>query len=386
MTKDAGTSYLAPLRCTEKSGNVVLVTTRKISVARITSTVEQHINLGGLKEDVFWLFFRRCIFGDENYQGRKKLQKIGKEIVTRLSGNPLAAKSVGTLLKRKLEEDYWQRVSDGAEWKLQGGNDGILPALMLSYNHLPDHLQRLFSYCAIFPKGYKFHKEPLVRIWIALGLVIHERRRLEDAGSDYFDELVDRSFFEKTEESQEYAYYLMHDLIHDVAQTVSVDEFLTIDGSGPLTVPPSVGHVSIWTESAYKKQQNGNIERNETFEKEIATIQKDGILRRMESLMLVGAYDKTFSAMFTKIIKQLQYVRVLRLSAMPFSADILLSSIPELIHLRYLELISTINTLKPLPEALCRLYHLQVLDLRNWNGLDDRSYFRTNVSSSATRQ
>ncbi|KAM0908553.1 hypothetical protein ACQ4PT_015390 [Festuca glaucescens] len=361
---------LAPLRCTEISGNVVLVTTRELSVVKMTSTVEQHINLGGLKEDVFWLFFKRCIFGEENYQGRRKLQKIGKEIVTRLKGNPLAARSVGTLLKRRLEEKYWQRISDGDEWKLQGGNDDILPALMLSYNHLPYHLQRLFSYCAVFPKGYKFHKEQLVCIWIALGFVVDERKRLEDTGSDYFDDLVDRSFFEKIEEPQEPAYYLMHDLIHDVAQSVSVDECLTVDGSAPLIVSPSLSHVSIWTDSAYKKQQNGDIERNETFEKRITAIQKDDILRSLDSVMLVGAYNETLSVMFAKILRQLQYVRVLRLSAMPFGADNLLSSIPKLIHLRYLELWSTSDAPKPLPETLCGLYHLQVLDVSHWSGLD----------------
>ncbi|KAM0930283.1 hypothetical protein ACQ4PT_001032 [Festuca glaucescens] len=361
---------LAPLRCTEISGNVVLVTTRELSVVKMTSTVEQHINLGGLKEDAFWLFFKRCIFGEENYEGRRKLQKIGKEIVTRLKGNPLAARSVGTLLKRRLEEKYWQRISDGDEWKLQGGNDDILPALMLSYNHLPYHLQRLFSYCDVFPKGYKFHKVQLVRIWIALGFVVDERKRLEDTGSDYFDDLVDRSFFEKIEEPQEPAYYLMHDLIHDVAQSVSVDECLTVDGSGPLIVSSSLSHVSIWTDSAYKKQQNGDIECNETFEKKITAIQKDDILRSLDSVMLVGAYDERLSVMFAKILRQLQYVRVLRLSAMPFGADILLSSIPKLIHLRYLELWSTSDAPKPLPEALCGLYHLQVLDVSHWSGLD----------------
>lgn len=360
---------LAPLRCTEITGNVILVTTRNLSVVKMTSTIEQHINLRGLEEDLFWLFFKRCIFGDENYQGRRKLQKIGKEIVAKLGGNPLAAKSVGTLLKRRLEEDYWQRISDGVEWTLLEGSDDIMPALMLSYNHLPYHLQRLFSYCALFPKGYKFQKEHLVHIWTALGLIINERKRLEDIGSDYFDDLVDRSFFEKFE-SEKYPYYLMHDLIHDVAQSVSVDECLTVDGSGPITVSSHVSHVSIWTESEYKRQQNGNVSRNETFEKGLTAIRKDEILRSLDSLMLVGAYDETFSTIFAKILKKLQYVRVLRLSAMPFSADILLSSISRLIHLRYLELKSTTDTLKPLPEALCRLYHLQVLDIINWSGLD----------------
>ncbi|XP_062203759.1 putative disease resistance protein RGA1 [Phragmites australis] len=361
---------LAPLRCTEITGNVVFVTTRIKSVTKMTSIMEQHINLGGLNKDVFWLFFKRCIFGDENYQGRRKLQKIGKEIATRLRGNPLAAKSVSTLLKRRLEESYWQRISDGDEWKLQGDNDDIMPALMLSYNHLPYHLQRLFSYCALFPKGYKFNKEQLIHIWIALGFIVDERKRPEDSGSDYFDDSVDRSFFEKIE-SQEYAYYLMHDLIHDLAQSVSINECLTVDGSGPLTVYPYVSHISIWMEAAYKKEQNGDIEHNETFEKGLTSIQNDDILRNLDSLMLVGSYDRTFSVIFAKILRQLKHVRVLRLSAMFFNADIFQSSIANFIHLRYLELRSTEDTLKCLPKSLCRLYHLQVLDVRHWCGLND---------------
>ncbi|KAJ1274729.1 hypothetical protein BS78_05G083400 [Paspalum vaginatum] len=361
---------LAPLRCTEITGNVILVTTRIKSVTKILNIVE-HINLDGLKDDVFWRFFKRCIFGDENYQGRRKLQKIGKEIVPRLKGNPLAAKSVSTLLKRRLEEDYWQRISDGDEWKLQVDSDDIMPALMLSYNHLPYHLQRLFSYCALFPKGYKFNKEQLVRIWIALGFITDGRKRTEDTASDYFDDLVDRSFFEKIEEPQEDVYYLMHDLISDLAQVVSVDECLIVDGSGPQTVSRYVNHVSIWTEAAYKKKQNGEIEPNEDFDKGLTAIQENDILRSLDSLVLVGSYDRTSAVTFAKILRQLKCVRVLRLSALFLSADILQTGIAKFIHLRYLELRSTADTLKCLPESICRLYHLQVLDIRDCCGLTD---------------
>ncbi|WVZ53947.1 hypothetical protein U9M48_004831 [Paspalum notatum var. saurae] len=351
---------LAPLRCTEITGNVILVTTRIKSVTKILNMVEHHINLDGLKEDVFWRFFKRCIFGDENYQGRRKLQKIGKEIVSRLKGNPLAAKSVSTLLKRRLEEDYWQRISDGNEWKLQVDSDDIMPALMLGYNHLPYHLQRLFSYCALFPKGYKFNKEQLVHIWVALGFITDERKRPEDTASDYL-----------IEEPQEDVYYLMHDLINDLAQSVSVDECLIVDGSGPLTVSQYVNHVSIWTEAAYKKKQNGEIEPNEAFDKGLTAIQENDILRSLDSLVLVGSYDRTSSITFAKILRQLKCVRVLRLSAFFFSAGILQSGIANFIHLRYLELRSTEDTLKCLPESICRLYHLQVLDIRDCCGLSD---------------
>lgn len=229
---------LAPLRCTDSKGNVILVTTRKLSVANITSKTEGHIKLDGMSDDVFWRFFKTCIFGDENYKGEGKLQSTGKSIAFKLNGNPLAAKSVAALLRRNRKEVYWKKILDRAEWKLPNAADDIIPALKLSYNHLPYHLRQLFSYCAMFPKGFKFDKEQLIRMWIALGFVMDERKELEDAGSDSFDDLVDRSFFQKDEQ-----YFIVHDLMHDVAQEVSLDECLTIDGSHPLNVFTSVRHL-----------------------------------------------------------------------------------------------------------------------------------------------
>ncbi|KAG2582013.1 hypothetical protein PVAP13_6KG212900 [Panicum virgatum] len=354
---------LAPLRCMQVKGNAILVTTRKLSVAIITSKKEAHVNLGGMKEDVFWRFFKQCIFGDENYRGQKKLMRIAKEIVTKLKGNPLAAKSVGTLLRRNIDEIHWRKILDSDEWKLENGIDGIVPALMLSYNHLSYHLQLLFSYCALFPKGYKFDKDQLIRMWIALGFVMDERRKLEDAGSDSFDDLVDRSFFQKDEHC-----FVVHDLIHDVAREVSLHECLTVDGSDLQKVFPSVRHVGIWTELVYNEQ---NIERSITFEEKLDQIQNNVILTSLESLMLVGVYDENFSTKFVKILDQLRYIRVLKISAMPFNAEILLSSVKKFIHLRYLELKFDSDLHKPLPDAICKLYHLQVLDVRHWRGLDN---------------
>jgi len=358
-SEDHWNKLLAPLRCTQVKGNAILVTTRKLSVAK----KEAHINLDGMKEDVFWRFFKQCIFGDENYRGQKKLMSIAKDIGTKLKGNPLAAKSVGTLLRRNIDEIHWRKILDSDEWKLENGIDGIVPALMLSYNHLSYHLQLLFSYCALFPKGYRFDKDQLIRMWIALGFVMDERRKLEDAGSDSFDDLVDRSFFQKDEH-----YFVVHDLIHDVAREVSLHECLTVDGSDLHKVFPSVRHVGIWTELVYNEQ---NIERSITFEEKLDQIQNNVIVTSLESLMLVGVYDENFSTKFVEILDQLRYIRVLKISAMPFNAEILLSSVKKFIHLRYLELRFDSDLHKPLPDAICKLYHLQVLDVRHWRGLDD---------------
>lgn len=354
---------LAPLRCTDSKGNVILMTTRKFSVANITSKVEGHIKLGGMNDETFWPFFKRCIFRDENYQGNNKLQGIGKEIAIKLKGNPLAAKSVATLLRRNLTEVYWKRILKSDEWKLSNTVDDIIPALKLSYNHLPYHLQQLFSYCAMFPKGYRFEKEQLIRMWIALGFVMDERKKLEDAGSDNFDDLIDRSFFQKDEQ-----HFIVHDLMHDVAQEVSVHECLLVDGSDSLKVFTSIRHVGIWTESVYKDEIIGH---HKTFEKKLDEIEKKDILKTLESLMLVGIYDEKISEKFVGALEKLSYVQILKLSAMPFNVDSLLSSVQNFIHLRYLELRYSSDQHRPLPEAICKLYHLIVLDITHWSGLSD---------------
>jgi len=352
---------LAPIRATQVKGNVILVTTRSLSVARITTRTEaDHINLDGLDEHDFFPFFKRCIFGDENFQVQRKLLKIAEDIASKLNRNPLAAKSVGSLLRRNVNVEDWIRIRDSDEWRFNERNDDIMPALKLSYNHLPYHLQLLFSYCAIFPKGYKFEKEELICTWIALGFVVHERKKLEDQGSDCFDDLVDWSFFHKHEQ-----YFVVHDLMHDVAQEVMVKKCLIIDCLDLRKVFPSTCHLGIWTELAYNEQ---SIERNEDFEEKLDAIQDKDILKRLESLILVGLYDENFSAKLATIIEQLHYVRVLRLQ---FNDDILLASVKKFIHLRYLELRYTSDMQKPLPKHICELYHLQILDVRHWNGLND---------------
>ncbi|RVW25632.1 putative disease resistance RPP13-like protein 1 [Vitis vinifera] len=99
----------------------------------------------------------------------------------------------------------------------------ILQTLRLSYDHLPAHLKQCFAYCAIFPKDYEFKKDSLVLLWIAEGFVQQPKgnKRLEEAGGEYFQDLVSRSFFQQS--SNDKSCFVMHDLMKDLAQFVSRD-------------------------------------------------------------------------------------------------------------------------------------------------------------------
>uniref|UniRef100_I1NZF6 NB-ARC domain-containing protein n=1 Tax=Oryza glaberrima TaxID=4538 RepID=I1NZF6_ORYGL len=187
--------FCAPLT-NALQGSMMLVTTRSPDVAREVQTMEP-IRLEGLQDDVFWDFFKLCAFGSKNSENYPELVHIGKSIVQKLKGVPLAAKTLGRLLRTSLDTEYWNRILKSELWELKQNNTEILPALRLSYLYLPSHLKRCFSFCAVYPKDHKFEEDNLAEIWIAEGFVQPEGNTpILDTGKQYFEDLVNRSFFQ----------------------------------------------------------------------------------------------------------------------------------------------------------------------------------------------
>lgn len=357
--------FLAPLQHTQVKGNKILVTTRKFSVVKMIGA-EDEIKLDGLMEDNFWSLFKDYAFGYMKPQ--LKLVHIGRHIAKKLKGYPLAAKTVGTLLRRKLDVEHWRRVLDSNEWIYQGSNEDIMPALRISYNHLPLPLQLCFSYCALFPKNYHFSTEQLVNTWIAQGFVCPKgSKRIEDVGCEYFGELVDCGFiqYEPTRLA-----YIMHDLIHDLAQMVSSDECFTIEALGSRAAPKFVRHVSVITESAYRPKEDGSMVPNESFKQEFVEAIGSFQPKNLGTVMLIGRYDSNFSEAFRDKFDEFRSIRVLKLEMMFDGLGSLICNLAAFIHLRYLELRAAYATSNlQLPESLSKLYHLEVLDINirhNW--------------------
>ncbi|XP_047339487.1 disease resistance protein RGA2-like [Impatiens glandulifera] len=106
-------------------------------------------------------------------------------------------------------------------WEISLNEESILPILKLSYYDLP--------YCAIFPKDTVIQKEKLVQMWMAHGLIpTNENQEVEDVGNAIWNELCWRSFFED-ERNNLYRYEIlttckMHDLMHDLSQSVMKDK------------------------------------------------------------------------------------------------------------------------------------------------------------------
>ncbi|BAF15827.2 Os04g0621600 [Oryza sativa Japonica Group] len=306
VTTDCWNKLLAPLRANhvnpskEKvTGNsMVIVTTRKNTTAKLCGTVGS-INLEGLKDDDIWSLFKAYAFGSDKHSNNPILQNLGRKIAKELNGNPLAAKTVGSLLRRNLTVDHWSSIIENEEWKSLQHTDGIMHTLKFSYDHLPSHLQQCFSYCSLFPKGYSFSEAQLIQIWIAQGFVEKSSEKLEQKGWEYLAELVNSGFFQQVEnEWPSSEDIVLHDLMHDLARMVSKTECATIDGSECEKLAPSIRHLSIVTDSAYSEDPHGNISRNEEFEKRLLKVMS----RKGEELPSSDSNGSPSSEYFTDII------------------------------------------------------------------------------------
>jgi uncharacterized protein YoxC len=85
-------------------GSTIIITTRNESVASIMHTVPSH-HLKTLLEEDCWSLFAKHAFHGYNSDAHPKLQVIGRQIVKKCKGLPLAAKTIGSLLRSKLNID-----------------------------------------------------------------------------------------------------------------------------------------------------------------------------------------------------------------------------------------------------------------------------------------
>ncbi|TQE11184.1 hypothetical protein C1H46_003190 [Malus baccata] len=213
-------------------GIKIIVATRHRSIASITGTLSTH-DLRGISEDDSWLLFAKHAFTEDSViTAHPYLEVIGRKIVNKCQGLPLAIKSLRGLLHSVLNRREWEKIWKSDLWELP--NYEVLPALRLSYQYLPPHLKRCFAYCAIFPKGYNFKRSTLISWWMAEDLLQpHGKEAMEDVGSDYFDILGSGSFFQHSVDELGRLCFTMHDLMNDLAKFVAGEFCLRLEENRP---------------------------------------------------------------------------------------------------------------------------------------------------------
>ncbi|XLU80142.1 hypothetical protein S245_003562, partial [Arachis hypogaea] len=344
---DKWNSFITPFQHGTK-GSTILLTTRKVNVGRIV----QHYNSYTLKElsdDYCWsIFADNASFPESN--GSSELEEIGRKIVERCDGLPLAAETLGRLLHSERRVEEWNRILSNDIWEFPMSNSKIVPALLISYYHLPAHLKRCFVYCSLYPKDYQFDKDELILLWMAEDLLRPPKKgeTLEEVGCECFDDLSSRLFFKQAEY---YArkYFVMHDLMHDLATFLAGDLYCR------------------FSKELGEKEERNILTRHLSYTHSIP--EKACSSSEIESLRtLLYINDIPYirderATLPCDILSKNKYLRVLSFDRLNIFPD----SIGKLIQLRYLDL--SRSDVQILPESLCNLCNLQILKLSDCSKL-----------------
>ncbi|XP_027910357.1 putative disease resistance RPP13-like protein 1 [Vigna unguiculata] len=330
-------SLQTPLKYGAK-GSKILVTTRSNKVASAMGSNNTH-ELKQLGEDHSWQVFAKHAFQDENCE----LKEIGMEIVEKCKGLPLALETLGCLLRTKSSVSDWEGVLRSNIWDLPIENSKIMPALLLSYYHLPSYLKRCFAYCALYPKDYKFDKESFILLWMAQNFLhcSQESKSLEDVGEHYFNDLLSRSFFQQIITDIE-TYFVMHDLLNDLAKYVSgVICYNLVDRE----------------ERISRKTRH--------FVMVFDDVQYHESLHDAKGLRTFISISEYYMISIQELISSFKFLRVLSLSECSEVPD----TIGDLIHLCSLDFSGA--RISRLPDSISSLYNLQVLKLNECSYLTE---------------
>jgi phosphotransferase system IIB component len=347
------------------SGSRILVTTRSEKVARISGTVPLH-SLKGLKEDDSWSLLKQLAFekGKEPEE-TSSMAAVGREILKKCSGVPLAIRTIGSLLRFKNSEAEWSSFKDNELSKIPQNATDIIPTLKLSYDHLPSHLKHCFAYCSLFPKDYWFYKPTLIQLWMAQGFVKScddQNRCLEEVGNEYFMDLLWRSFFQeaRTNEFGDIDGCKMHDLMHDLAISVAGSLITTLDDM-KRNLHEKTRHISVVD---YYSFDASSITTSLCKARSIRTFlcNPTSFFTHLSPSTIVNFSD------CEAIISSSKFLRVLDLHKR--NHELLPNSIGKLKHLRYLDLSDNEN-LKKLPNCITRLQNLQTLKLQFCKNLEE---------------
>ncbi|PON33475.1 NB-ARC domain, LRR domain containing protein [Parasponia andersonii] len=203
----------------EKMGSRVVFTTRSKDVALHADQNNLTIEPPLLTlEESLRLLHRRAF--PREHCCPTEFEGMGKEMVEKCGGLPLAIVVLGGILRTKTSTDERKKVKRDVNSHLS--KNGVQQMLALSYHDLPYYLKLCFLYLGNFPKDMEIPRKKLIHLWIAEGLIVTgsttRRQTMEEIAEEYLRELIDRCMVQvekKDYKGSGVKTCRMHDLMRD---------------------------------------------------------------------------------------------------------------------------------------------------------------------------
>ncbi|XP_037492773.1 disease resistance RPP13-like protein 4 [Jatropha curcas] len=215
----------------------IIITTRNEEVAigmRVNSSRIHYPK--ALEDEKCWLLFQKVAFSpSDDICKDENIIQVGKKIVKKCGGLPLAIKTIAALLKSKRQLKEWEKVHDEFQ-KLTQEKVPVMACLQLSYDALPRHLKQFLLSFSIYPKDFEIRAEQLVHWWIGEGLVkSRDSKTAMDLGYEYLADLAGRCLVEVVRRrgyDGKVHSCKMHDLVRDLTIKTAGEEALCSFESG----------------------------------------------------------------------------------------------------------------------------------------------------------
>ncbi|KAK9137873.1 hypothetical protein Sjap_008467 [Stephania japonica] len=333
----------------DRQGSRVMVTTRSREVASTVGTLPTY-DLQVLLSDDCWNLFEKRVFSFGGPEKTHKLEAIGRRIVEKCAGVPLALKALGGVMHSKHGEKEWVDVQNSSIWAISDADKQIMSVLKLSFDSLAPPLKQCFLYCSIFPKGHIIEKAWMVQLWMAEGFFgsLKGTESMELIGDEYVKALCLNSLFQDVKRSKfgEIETCKIHDLVHDLITSIS--------GIGCLFLKTSETLIDV-----SKTHWLGLLFDEPRIPKALHQAKK------LRSFSACGANYEAVDEDFDDLLLNFLSLRVLELSFA--GIKLLPASIGKLKHLRFLDVSST--RIEELPKFVTCLYNLQTLRMKNCDNL-----------------
>ncbi|XP_074333919.1 putative disease resistance RPP13-like protein 3 [Apium graveolens] len=219
----------------QKNGSRIIITTRNKKVAEMTNVLADDkcvvYQLRFLTEDESWeLFCKRAEPTTPNFK------KLGKEMVGKCRGLPLAIVVLSGLLSHNMSYDYWSKVKEHIWRHLK--DDDLSPQigeiLSLSFNDLSPQMKDCFLYLARYPEDHVIDPDELKRLWIAEEFISEAEEGegviMEDMAEICLNELINRNLLQvnNLQWNGQVECCRVHDLVRDLAMNKAKEHKLLV--------------------------------------------------------------------------------------------------------------------------------------------------------------